>query len=53
MLPRVCPGVGFDFKALNLFKFYAFNIWYILVPAVMMVRLWKESAFRWPTAASR
>lgn len=42
---RVCPGTGFDFRAENLFKMYAFNIWYILVPAIMMARLWKDRAF--------
>ncbi len=42
---RVCPGSGFDFKAENMLKMYAFNIWYILIPAILMVRLWKEKAF--------
>ncbi len=50
---RVCPGVGFDFQATNMLKMYLFNVWYVLVPAIMMVRLWNPQAFRWPTAASR
>ena len=42
---QVCPGAGFDFAAQDLVWVLAFNIWYIVIPLLLMGRLWREHPF--------
>jgi hypothetical protein len=42
---RVCPGSNFDFVATDMPWVMAFNIWYIIIPPLLMWRLWREKPF--------
>jgi hypothetical protein len=45
LFKSVCATCQFDYVAQNIPKMLAFNIWYVLIPVLVAIRLWKDNPF--------